>query len=692
MTDDSNNVYVSGSSADSFHGYPIPSPKFVTSKYNQTNITGLPAITHDPDSVRATAFTTVTFTVLATGNGPLTYQWNYNNQPMPGRTDASLILTNVAEGANGAYSVAISNSVGWIRSREANLTLDIPPVIDEQPVSLGWALGETALLRVLAHGDLPLSFQWQCNGTNFGGQTNATNIYSLASSSLILSNVSQANQGDYRVIVSNSFGMVTSAVARVHISQQIHAQWSSSFNGPSSDPYLYYASGFTATDAGGNIYFSGSAGNLATNGDYLTVKLDPAGHQLWSKRYEGTGANDFPTDMAVDRWGNVYVTGLSQNTNGIYGAATIKYDTNGNELWAIRDDGTNDSSSYTGQIAVDDAGNVFTAGASYDTSYYSSYVTTKYSSTGERVWQVYAQPIGYGAAYGLALDHSGGVLVTGSGGTIKYSSAGNELWRSASTYGFRIKTDTNDNVYVLTFAQTIGTEVDYAVEKDDADGHLLWLSTYAGCGDAYDNGTHFSVAADGSVYVGGTSSSDGKGDYLTVKFDPNGQLLWAARFSNESTSYSSLRGLVIDGYGNVYITGISAPGSTGFLTTIKYDPNGNQVWATGMRHQTEFWIALALLLANQTNILVTGVTIGQEPFFNYTVVAYEQNNIPGLPKILTPPQGQMVFVNSNAVLNVTGSGGTLQYQWRHFGSNIPGATNSSLTIPKFQPQDGAIIQ
>jgi Immunoglobulin I-set domain len=692
--DDSNNVYVTGYFSSGTNYYDISNRKLATTKYTQTNVAGLPAISHDPESLRATEFTTVTFNVTATGDGPLRYQWSFNNHPISGATNANLILTNVQENALGAYSVTISNSVGWIKSREATLALNIPPIIDNQPQSLSMAMGESALLNVYAHGDLPLSFQWQYNGTDLPGATNATNIYSYVGSSLILSNVSLANQGNYRVIISNSFGMVTSAVAQVRVTAQIHSQWTSVFAGPSSQYYVFY-SGLASTDDAGNIYFSGRVADSNTNSDYVTVKLDSSGHQLWSKTYAGTGGDDMPISMVLDRWGNVYVTGSSQATNGVYQFATVKYDTNGNLLWVARDEGTNGSGGFPWQITVDDDSNVFVAGISYDASNNYSYETTKYNSNGEQVWQVCARPIDYfPEAFSLTVDHNGDVWVAGNGGVIKYSSSGTELWRSSpDVNAYQIKSDASNNVYVLTLAFTPDTQAAFGVQKYDSNGQLLWSSTYASSGMAIDLGDHFCVGEDGSVFVAGTTTTDNwrTSDYLTVKFGPEGQFLWAARFSEGSNTYNGLRGLAIDDTGNAYVTGTTAQiGGAGYITTLKYDENGNQLWSTRYSPPSGVVDCMDVLLANKTNIFVTTATAGLEEGadYNYTVIAYNQTSITNALSILAPPQNQMAFVNSNAVLNVTGTGRPLQYQWRHFGNQIPGATNSTLIIPNFQPQDG----
>ncbi len=78
-----------------------------------------PAITMEPQSQTAYVGTTVTFLVTATGAPPLSYQWSFNGQALPGATTASLTLTNVTRAQAGNYGVVVTNIVGSVTSGPA---------------------------------------------------------------------------------------------------------------------------------------------------------------------------------------------------------------------------------------------------------------------------------------------------------------------------------------------------------------------------------------------------------------------------------------------------------------------------------------------------------------------------------------------------------------------------------------------
>ena len=78
------------------------------------------------------------------------------------------------------------------------------PTITAQPQGLTVAAGSNATFSVTANGTPPLSYQWRKNGGSLSGASSTT---------LMLTNVQLADAGSYSVVVSNTFGFVTSQVA-----------------------------------------------------------------------------------------------------------------------------------------------------------------------------------------------------------------------------------------------------------------------------------------------------------------------------------------------------------------------------------------------------------------------------------------------------------------------------------------------
>jgi hypothetical protein len=68
----------------------------------------------------------VTFSVTASGNAPLSYQWSRDGSPIAGATAATLSLPAVQSADFGTYSVLISNAVGSVTSNAVALAAASP--------------------------------------------------------------------------------------------------------------------------------------------------------------------------------------------------------------------------------------------------------------------------------------------------------------------------------------------------------------------------------------------------------------------------------------------------------------------------------------------------------------------------------------------------------------------------------------
>lgn len=167
-----------------------------------------PAITTQPQNQTAFIGQTATFTVAASGPGPLTYRWRFNGSDIPAANGTTLMIGNVRAADAGSYSVVVFNAAGSAASAIAILTVRQPPVINSHPVNQFVRPGVNATFSVAATGNGFLRYQWQRDGTNLFGATNAT---------LVVTNAQFANEGMYRAIVTDSIGPAFSNPAQLLI-------------------------------------------------------------------------------------------------------------------------------------------------------------------------------------------------------------------------------------------------------------------------------------------------------------------------------------------------------------------------------------------------------------------------------------------------------------------------------------------
>jgi len=169
-------------------------------------------ITH-PSGRLENAGATANFSVTATGEAPLSYQWLKDGVPLAdggnlvGAATSSLSVSNVLRADEGGYSVVISNVIGVVTSRVARLTVR-DPIIFAQPVSQTRNPGESVTFSVTARGTPPLSYQWRHYGEDVV-------VPDGTGSTLTLDSLQAPDAGDYTVVVSNGYGSVTSTVAQL---------------------------------------------------------------------------------------------------------------------------------------------------------------------------------------------------------------------------------------------------------------------------------------------------------------------------------------------------------------------------------------------------------------------------------------------------------------------------------------------
>jgi uncharacterized delta-60 repeat protein len=397
-------------------------------------------------------------------------------------------------------------------------------------------------------------------------------------------------------------------------------EWVARYNGPANG---WDEATAITTDNSGNIYVTGESWDSETwSSNCITIKYDPNGNQIWVKRYSGTvWCDSHGTDITADNSGNIYVTGygLCAYTETLHDFITIKYDPNGNQIWEARYNGPGNSDDYANAMTIDSSGNIYITGYSTCSETGDDFATVKYDPNGNQLWEAwYSGPGGRcEEAKDITTDSSGNIYVGGDYATIKYDPNGNQLWIAEGHSAKAITTDSSGNIYITSGGGF------YATIKYDPNGNQLWAAEYNGSADGLD--LAFDVAVDtlGNAYVTGESYSSVTGyDYATVKYDPNGNQLWVARYSelgNDGAGH-----IITDNSGNIYVTGFSESSSTGSdYATIKYDPNGNQLWI--VRYNNSSDAAYDITIDRLGNIYVTGVSSGLGTYFDSATIKYSQD-------------------------------------------------------------------
>ena len=165
-------------------------------------------ITTQPIALTVATGSGATFSVVASGSAPLTYQWRKDGTNIAGATSASYTIPSASAANAASYSVVVTNVVGSVTSNTATLTVNTPLTITSQPVGLIKNTGATASFSITATGTTPITYQWRKDGTAIFGATTST--YNIGS-------VSESHAGSYDVVLVNPAGSLTSGAAVLSI-------------------------------------------------------------------------------------------------------------------------------------------------------------------------------------------------------------------------------------------------------------------------------------------------------------------------------------------------------------------------------------------------------------------------------------------------------------------------------------------
>ena len=623
---------------------------------------GAPQITRQPVSQAVFAGDNVLFSVAVFGASPLSYQWQKNGTNLvdggnlSGSAARLLTLGGVSLTDIGTHSVIVSNALGWVRSADAVLSVtSSPPFITVQPTNQSPAPGATVTFAVTAFGNLPLTYQWQRNGTNLA---DGGNLSGSATSVLTLVNVVEPNNGTYAVIVSNALASVTSTGAVLTVV-------------PVSAPgtRLAMLHGFSSLSGGGGWPPNGLM--AATNGDlYGTTQFGRSNSPSGLGTAFRMTTNGILTTLVsfAGANGSVPQAGLAQGSDGnLYG--TTKYGgTNyiGNVFQMTPDGGLTNLYSFEGG-----SDGIYPVASLLSATDGALYGTTPYGGD-----------FGYGNVFLITpagdfsnlYSFTGGIDGNSPTGALVQATDGNfyGLTPSGGAYG-------KGNAYRIT-----------------PGGVLTTLYSFTGGTDGYSPAAALVEGSDGSFYgVTPNSTMSGFQFFGTVfRITPSGALTTLHTFGdfNLNDGLHPYGGLMQSTDGNLYGTTYSdrrskngtvfrmAPDGSAFATLVYFDG-----FDGGARPATA--------LVQGADGSLYGTTTSGGPGGRGTVFRL---SFTGPPQITSPPASQVVPVGANVVLSVAVSGASpIAYQWRRNGTNlldggnISGSANRVLALAGVALADAA---
>lgn len=184
--------------------------------------------------------------------------------------------------------------------------------------------------------------------------------------------------------------------------------------------------------------------------------------------------------------------------------------------------------------------------------------------------------------------------------------------------------DGTGNVFVTGTAAN-GSSNDFLTVAYDPAGNVLWSKLRNGAANGADHAYALALGASGNVYVTGYSFNGTNNDFLTVAYDNAGNELWAKVKNGAANGSDSASALAVDVAENVYVTGGSHNGTNSDYLTVAYDSAGTELWATvknGAANLDDSVYALAVTPSG--TVFVTGYS-NNASNSDYMTVAYDSS-------------------------------------------------------------------
>ncbi|HEX5218114.1 MAG TPA: immunoglobulin domain-containing protein [Verrucomicrobiae bacterium] len=629
----------------------------VTSSVANLTVLLPPTVVVAPTNQAVGLGATASFSVLAAGSPPLSYQWRkesttlVNGGTISGANTALLQIANAGSNDGGSYDVVVTSPYGATTSAPALLTL-LPLAINAPPVSRTVPAGTNVTFTVSASGYGTIFYQWRFNQTDLPGQTNFF---------MTLTNVQSAHAGDYDVMVTNLYNALTSSVATLIVSP--------------AAPIITTQAVSRVASVGQTVSFVVAArgsepmtcqwqrnGADLSGANAFTLTLDNV-NSSHAGTYRAAVSNEFGFAFSTNvtlivspvlAWqtnnqqfaGNISVPASATNVMAIAAGKVVDYD---RPCFAIRADGSLIEWGGNAQIPAS-ATNVLAVSASGQGSRAENNLVLRgdgsvvhwNSGSGVRplppaITNGDLVAVAAGAQHQLVLRSDGTVFAWGNGGLLQTN-----VPASAT------------NVIAIA----AGTDTSLALR---ADGKVVvWGPKASSQAAAFSNVVNVAAISAGGNQVLGLLENGGAVGYVVTNNGP------------QTTFYgpppSSATNLTAVSAGVNHCLALRADGSVLGWGNTNYGQTTLPVIATNV-------VAIAAGVQHSLALV-------RDPFAP-----------PIPPRIGRPPLGRALNAGDNVVFNAVAVGGLpLHFQWLHNGVPLQGRTNQWLAMTNVSPADAGNYQ
>ncbi|MBK8380483.1 MAG: hypothetical protein IPL16_01030 [Ignavibacteria bacterium] len=220
--------------------------------------------------------------------------------------------------------------------------------------------------------------------------------------------------------------------------------------------------------------------------------------QEWVSTYNGVGVgNNVPKKCLIDKYNNIIVAGRSENLSFNDDFITLKYNSSGNLLWQRRYNGIGNGDDAIAAAVLDDSDNIYVTGYSQEGTSLGGYnwVIIKYFPNGDTAWKR------------------------------RFN------WTANSTdEPFAITIDKLNNIYLCGYGRTKQPiDDDFITLKYNSNGVLLWTKVYDSHVSGPDRAISIAIDDSANVYPTGYSAFSGGNELITIKYKSNGDEQWVRK-------------------------------------------------------------------------------------------------------------------------------------------------------------------